>query len=112
MHLPPPFCQASLRLSPGTMLSSPATEGGRPMIAYYLPVGTDRIPGLESGETDIEPFIEEASLAEAERFDIDKAWQGIHYLLCGDPWEGAPPLSDLVLGGTELGSADYGCGPA
>jgi Domain of unknown function (DUF1877) len=44
--------------------------------------------------------------------NIDKAWHGIHYLLCGK----AEPDSDLgsqaVLGGDEIGDDEFGYGPA
>ena len=44
------------------------------------------------------------------QMDLDKAWHGIHYMLTGDPWNGEPPLSWAVMGGTELGE-DTGYGP-
>lgn len=44
--------------------------------------------------------------------DIDKSWHAIHFLLTGDAWKGLPPLSNAVLGGTELGEEDVGHGPA
>ena len=43
------------------------------------------------------------------KLTIDKAWHGLHFLLNGDPWEGAPPLVYAVLGGTEIGD-DLGYG--
>ena len=43
--------------------------------------------------------------------DIDKAWQGIHFLLTGNPLAGQPPLSKAILGGVEIGG-DVGYGPA
>jgi hypothetical protein len=45
-------------------------------------------------------------------FDVDKAWQAIHFLLCGHPWEGDPPLNFIVAGGTPVGDVDVGYGPA
>ena len=42
---------------------------------------------------------------------IEKAWHGVHWLLCGTPMEAPPPLGDAILGGDELG-ADVGYGPA
>lgn len=39
---------------------------------------------------------------EGEVVDIEKAWQAAHWLLTGDPWEGDPPLSFLLDGGTDL----------
>lgn len=43
--------------------------------------------------------------------DIDKAWHAIHFLLCGHPWEGKPPLDFIVSGGIPV-SEDLGYGPA
>src|SRR5688572_21836437 len=57
------------------------------------------------GEEDVDGFEPFADL------DIDKAWHGIHYLLTGSGWEGAPPLSFLVVGGATVGE-DRGYGPA
>ncbi|MCW2897826.1 MAG: hypothetical protein JWO67_91 [Streptosporangiaceae bacterium] len=43
--------------------------------------------------------------------DVGGAWQGLHYLLTGDPWDGRPPEADAVCGGrllTEDGAAELG----
>jgi Domain of unknown function (DUF1877) len=42
---------------------------------------------------------------------IDKAWQGLHYLLCGALEPAPGPLGQAVFGGTEIGE-DQGYGPA
>jgi hypothetical protein len=42
---------------------------------------------------------------------IDKAWHGLHYLLCGSPEPAPGPLGQAVFGGTEIGE-DQGYGPA
>lgn len=39
---------------------------------------------------------------------LDKAWHGVHYLLCGEVEPGATLLSQAVLGGTALGDDDEG----
>ena len=39
---------------------------------------------------------------------LDKAWHGVHYLLCGEAEPGPALLSQLVLGGTVLGADDEG----
>jgi hypothetical protein len=44
--------------------------------------------------------------------DVDKAWHGIHFLLCGQPWDGNPPLNFIVSGGSPIGDVDVGYGPA
>ena len=44
------------------------------------------------------------------RLDLDKMWHGLHYVLTGSAWDGDPPISLAVLGGTEIGE-DTGYGP-
>jgi|SRR6266850_2761474 len=45
-----------------------------------------------------------------EEFDVDKAWQGIHFLLTGSDWEGDGPLAFMLHGGREI-KEDLGYGP-
>src|SRR5579863_7278044 len=40
--------------------------------------------------------------------DLEKAWHGVHYLLCGEADPGTTLLSQSVLGGTALGDDDEG----
>src|SRR5215472_14032920 len=42
---------------------------------------------------------------------LDKAWHGLHYLLCGAPEPVPGPLGQAVFGGSEIGE-DQGYGPA
>jgi Domain of unknown function (DUF1877) len=42
---------------------------------------------------------------------IDKAWHGVHYLLCGKAEPGSDLASQAIMGGTEVGE-DLGYGPA
>lgn len=46
-----------------------------------------------------------------EGLDIDKAWHGLHFLLCGSAGPTDTALGTLVLGGEEVGE-DLGYGPA
>jgi hypothetical protein len=42
---------------------------------------------------------------------IGGAWQGVHYLITGDPWDGPHPAADVVCGGrllTEDGAEELG----
>ncbi|MES9544180.1 YfbM family protein [Spirillospora sp. NPDC049024] len=44
-------------------------------------------------------------------FDLGRAWQAMHYLVTGDPWEGRQPEADVVCGGrllTEDGADELG----
>jgi Domain of unknown function (DUF1877) len=43
---------------------------------------------------------------------LEKAWHGLHFLLAGTAWEGAPPLDFIVSGGKPLEDSDQGYGPA
>ena len=43
-------------------------------------------------------------------FDVDKAWQGIHFLLTGSDWEGDGTLAFILHGGREI-NEDLGYGP-
>jgi hypothetical protein len=43
---------------------------------------------------------------------LDKAWHGVHYVLCGETEPGESLLSQAVLGGSEVGEAFSGYGPA
>ena len=60
------------------------------------------------------PADEELVLRDGEGVDedLDKAWHGLHYLLTGTAWEGAPPLNFLLAGGRELPGSEVGYGPA
>jgi hypothetical protein len=82
------------------------------MIAYYVSVDDAELEGLLAGSVDAEEFLSRCLESDSRGADIDKAWAGIHYLLCGSVWEGTGPLFNAVLGGTPLGEEDFGYGPA
>ncbi|MFD0686834.1 YfbM family protein [Actinomadura fibrosa] len=47
----------------------------------------------------------------SELFDLGRAWQIVHYLVTGDPWEGRQAEADAVCGGrliTEDGADELG----
>jgi len=62
------------------------------MSGYYIAVDDallqDVIDGAQS-VLGIDPSGEKT-------LDIDKSWQGIHQLLCGEPFEGDPPMGYVV----------------
>lgn len=49
---------------------------------------------------------------EVAELDVDKAWQGIHWLLTGTAWEGDGPEAFIIQGGQQVGDEDVGYGPA
>lgn len=58
---------------------------------------------------DLLQFLESAE--EDDYVDFDKAWQALHFILTGSPYEGDPPLNFLLQAGEETGE-DIGYGPA
>ncbi len=42
---------------------------------------------------------------------LDKAWHGLHFLLCGDAWGAVGVLGEALMGGASIGE-DGGYGPA
>ena len=62
------------------------------MSGYYIAVDEallqDVIDGTQS-ILDIDP-------SEGRTLDVDKSWQGIHQLLCDEPFEGDPPMGYVV----------------
>lgn len=90
------------------------------MIGCYRRVTPTELRLLQSNPGSIAEFLypeeEQRAIGEAlqnnqpipksKNFDVDKAWQAIQFLLCGDAWEGQPPLGNAVLGGNDLGNVD------
>lgn len=46
------------------------------------------------------------------RESLGEYWHGIHYLLCGQGWNGQLPDAFLLDGGSYVGNVDLGYGPA
>ena len=84
------------------------------MIGNYLRVTPEQLEALKKDPESITDFLDAAQESAPDGYclDIDSAWQGIHYLLTGDPLEGEFPLANAVLGGYALGEVDVGYGPA
>jgi hypothetical protein len=81
------------------------------MNGYFARISQDELEGLKGGE-DLEVFLSRIVEDEDRCLDVDKAWAGIHFLLCDGRWEGTGPLFSAVLGGEPLGDDDVGHGPA
>jgi Domain of unknown function (DUF1877) len=61
---------------------------------------------VRPGETD--PW---QPTSDGDELDLDRSWQGIHFLLTGTAYEGEPPLDFIVRGGAEVADAEVGMGP-
>ena len=62
------------------------------MLGNYIAVGEDELKRIRSGKIDIFDMNPE----EHRTLDIDKSWQAVHYLLCGDIDDGEPPMGYVV----------------
>lgn len=82
------------------------------MIGNYLLLSTEQLAVLVADPAQAEAlaFPENGELP-SDAVDIDKSWHLIHFLLNGEAWGGDGPLSQVVLGGTELPDTDAGYGP-
>lgn len=76
------------------------------MIGYYVAIPDEQIKLLAQGELKLEVLDPYA----LEQLDIDKSWQGIHYLLCQELDNGEPPLGYAVplLDNQGLEFGDFG----
>ena len=62
------------------------------MSGYYIGVDNTLLQSVIDGERSILGIDTE----EDRTLDIDKSWQGIHQLLCGEPFEGDLPMGYVV----------------
>ncbi|KNY25514.1 YfbM family protein [Pseudobacteroides cellulosolvens] len=82
------------------------------MIGNYLLVDEGLIHGIISGKIGISEILYNTEHSDDEYLDIDKSWHAIHYILCGQCWDGELPYFNAVLGGTIINDEDIGYGPA
>ncbi len=78
------------------------------VIAGYTRVSEDQLEEMICDPSRFDPYV--AALRDfgqlgKTHLDLDKSWQSIHFLLTANPWQGAPPYCNAVLGGHELSGA-------
>jgi uncharacterized protein DUF1877 len=92
----------------------------RQQLQQRLDLGEDGLPKSGTGDPVLGQLGQHAAALRRARpapgtpahtVSIDKAWHGLHYLLCGAPEPAPGPLGQAVFGGTEIGE-DQGYGPA
>ena len=92
----------------------------RQQLQQRLGLGKNGLPNSGVGNTVPSQLAQRAAARRREQavpgtpgysVSIDKAWHGLHYLLCGAAEPAPGPLGQSVFGGTEIGE-DQGYGPA
>jgi len=82
------------------------------MIANFKQISSSQLEELKKDPSLIEEIIYPDSESDIiDNLDIDKAWQGIHFILTGKVWEVEGLLGKVIMGGKETGD-DVGYGPA
>ena len=83
------------------------------MIGNFVAISNAQLQGFLANPDSVTDFLYSDDTGEpAGHMHIDKAWDGIHYLLTGEVEQGPPPWSQVVMGGTEIGEDAGGYGPA
>jgi hypothetical protein len=84
------------------------------MAAFFVPIDRDKLEQLKTEPTQVEVFLfpedDDSDVEPEGTADVDKAWHGLHFLLCALAGDEHSPLASAVLGGSELGE-DLGYGP-
>lgn len=62
------------------------------MYGYYFSMDDKLVQQIEQGEVALKSL----KIDDYAGLDIDRSWEAIHYLLCGDIADGEPPLGYIV----------------
>lgn len=81
------------------------------MIGHFRSVSAERLAELLAAPGEVHALLESPGPRGAY-LELDRAWHGLHFLMCGSPWEGSPPLDFIMNGGEPIGDEDLGEGPA
>ncbi|MBA4494261.1 YfbM family protein [Paenactinomyces guangxiensis] len=77
------------------------------MTCYLQQITPERLEAVKN-DSSLLPSVINSEENPEEPLDIDKTWQGIHFLLTGEVGGGDPPLANALLGGTVFENAsDY-----
>ena len=92
----------------------------RQQLQQRLGLGQNGLPNSGVGDAVLQQLAQRAAARRrtppapgtpGHSISLDKAWHGLHYLLCGVLEPAPGPLGQAVFGGTEIGE-DQGYGPA
>lgn len=84
-----------------------ASGQGGELLLKVMEERRQRLAAVAPGMFPVEPGMG-ASASAREKISLDKAWHGVHYVLCGAPEPGPTLLSQAILGGTDIGDEEEG----
>jgi hypothetical protein len=80
------------------------------MIGNLLALPQAELDALHAGGIPVSTYLYETRVDDI--VSLDKAWNGMHFMLTGQMWGGSGPLANVILGGVPIGEEDVGYGPA
>lgn len=81
------------------------------MVTCFASVSPEDLRRFQADPSGLQEYLHSETDDPPDWFDVDKTWHAIHYMLCGEPYEGSEPGVLVIMGGTELGD-DENYGPA
>ncbi|WP_028776903.1 YfbM family protein [Shimazuella kribbensis] len=77
------------------------------MIGYIKAISPELLQSILANTISLTEVVFNNDHLAEESLDLDKAWNGIHYLLTGVPWGGDSILANTILGGNVLEDSDF-----
>jgi hypothetical protein len=80
------------------------------MTATFVQVDAGELSQFQADPSSVEALFQDRLPGAGSHavLSLDKAWHGVHYVLCGEAEPGSTLLSQAVLGGADLGEDDEG----
>lgn len=81
------------------------------MTGHFRAVSPETLAEIFAAPGSVHALLESPG-GRGDHLALERAWHGLHFLMCGSPWEGTPPLDFIMNGGEPIGDEDVGEGPA
>lgn len=79
------------------------------MVTCFASVSPEDFRRFQADPSELQEYLHSETDDPPDWFDVDKAWHAIHYMLCGEPYEGKEPGVLVIMGGAEMGDEnEYG----
>jgi hypothetical protein len=78
------------------------------MNAVFVQISPAELAEMENEPEEAEIYFDDEETPDHVKLDLEKAWHGLHYVITGETDPGETLLSQVVMGGTELGDDEEG----